>query len=907
MVRSLWLSFVLLVAWGLPPLVEGQESGELRPPVPRVTATPEFPAAAVDIDVEADVLLILDIGVEGTVDNASISEVIYVSWDDEGEPVEDIRAVGDDPLGFGEAALAAIWLFEFDPAVRVGTDGQEVPVPVRVTWRMGFTLEEVLMPSTSAEATADDEAEETPADAVYVPTEAERDDAPVVLAGRLLERGTRLPLAGMIVRLNGPDGEEEEAITDIEGRFQARGLQAGTWWVGIREANYREIETAVEVVEGQRTEVRYFIEREVWGDNVATVVTSPLRQEVTRRSISVQEIQRIPGNNNDAIRVVQNLPGVARPAFGGGDVIIRGSAPEDTQFLIDGMGIPAVYHFGGLRAVFPSELLQDINFLPGGYSSYYGRATGGVVEVITRQDRPERISGHVDSNLFDTGIWLEAPIGDRVFIQAGARRSYIDAILLPLADTLGLNFTTAPRYYDAQARVVWDVNARNRLSLLLFSSDDLLDLVQQDERGIDPQQRGGLRASSWFHGGQLGWESRISERLSNTFRYQSYVQSLGFRLGDALYFDLDLVEHAFRDTLTWTARDNLRVRYGMDIRVTPGEIGIRLPEPPREGEEGIGLAAQDPIEVEQQFSQYQPAHFVELDWQPIPTLSLVPGIRQEYYRPPERWGLDPRLGVRWQTTDRVLLKGAVGQYHQAPQPQETADRFGNPDLGLERALHYVAGTEVGIVDGVSVNVEAFYKDLEQLVASSDRLIERDGESVPENLNNLGEGRIYGAELLIRANLERRFFGWVAWTVSRSERRDSLNTRWRLFDFDQTHIFTALGTWLLPRNWSVGGRFRLVTGNPATPIVGGVFDADRNAWLRVAGETNSIRQAVFHQLDIRVDKRWIFDRWTLNAYLDLQNVYNRMNQEDIVYNYDFTQQRRVTGLPLIPSIGLRAEF
>ena len=129
----------------------------------------------------------------------------------------------------------------------------------------------------------------------------------------------------------------------------------------------------------------------------------------------------------------------------------------------------------------------------------------------------------------------------------------------------------------------------------------------------------------------------------------------------------------------------------------------------------------------------------------------------------------------------------------------------------------------------------------------------------------------------------------------------------VFDFDQTHILTLLGTYNLPQNWSIGGRFRLVSGNPTTPIVGSVYDSGNDTYVRVAGEPNSERSKAFHQLDIRVDKRWIFDRWTLNLYLDVQNVYNRMNQEGEVYSYDYSERADLTGLPFIPSLGIRAEF
>jgi hypothetical protein len=875
----------------------------LTPPATLEERTPSYPPAALGDEVEADVVMQIDVTADGRVENIVPVGLTYYTYDAEGFLQEDARDLAADDFGFIPAAVEAMQGFVFQPATMVDEDGVAQPVPVQLTWRMGFVIdyEAVEVPVLPQPETEEGE----------VLTQINQ-EGPVNLEGRLLERGTRAPLPGFIVavELPGAEGEEPlyaESVTDSDGRYAFRGLPAGEWRLVVNEADYFPFESDVSVSATEVTDSTYYVERNTYGENVATVTTTPVRQEVTRRTISVQEIQRIPGNNNDAIRVVQNLPGVARPAFGGGDVIIRGSAPEDTEFLIDGMGIPAVYHFGGLRAVFPSELLEEINFLPGGYSAYYGRATGGVVEVTTRQTRPERIGGHVDVNVFDTGVWLEAPIGDKVFVQLGSRRSYIDAVLLPLADALELNFTTAPRYYDAQARVVWDVNQNNRLSLLTFLSDDLLDLVRDDQTGIDPEQRGGIRARSYFNGAQLAWSSQITPTLRNEMRVQVYNQGLNFAIGQGLYFNLKTIEHAYRDTLTWSPTDRFTLRYGMDIRAFPGDIGVRAPQPPAEGQEGVGLSQAETLEVAEDFNFYQPAQFVEVDVVPVEGLSIRPGFRMEYYRPPQQWAFQPRLAARWQLNPTVLVKGAFGSFHQDPQPFETSDGFGNPDLRLEQAFHYVAGTELTLGSAVTANFELFYKDLNQLVSPSNETVQRNDETVAENYNNDGQGRIFGGEMLVRVNLDTRFSGWVAYTISRSERLDAGLEQWRLFDFDQTHILTILGSYNLPKNWSVGARFRLVSGNPDTPLLGGAFDVDSNSYVRVAGEANSVRQPPFHQLDVRVDKRWVYNRWMLNLYLDLQNAYNRRNQENVAYSYDFEDSAPITGLPIIPSFGIRAEF
>ena len=174
-------------------------------------------------------------------------------------------------------------------------------------------------------------------------------------------------------------------------------------------------------------------------------------------------------------------------------------------------------------------------------------------------------------------------------------------------------------------------------------------------------------------------------------------------------------------------------------------------------------------------------------------------------------------------------------------------------------------------------------------------------------DNGGRGRVIGLEVVARRELAAGFVAWIAYTLSRSERLDSGQTDWRLFDYDQTHILAAVAAYDLPRHWRIASRFRYVSGNPQTPVLGSVFNSVTDAYDPVFGKVNSARQPPFLQLDVRLDKQWVFDRWLLDAYVDLQNATNHTNPEGIAYNYDYTQSKVSQGLPILPFLGLRAEF
>jgi hypothetical protein len=264
---------------------------------------------------------------------------------------------------------------------------------------------------------------------------------------------------------------------------------------------------------------------------------------------------------------------------------------------------------------------------------------------------------------------------------------------------------------------------------------------------------------------------------------------------------------------------------------------------------------------------------------------------------------EPRLATRLKVSQRVSLQASVGVYHQAPDSADLSRVFGNPALSPEFGIHYVAGIEVKATPTLHIEAQGFYKDLRNLTV-------RGSASDPANdfrLEGDGVGRVYGAELLARQELWKNFFGWVSYTIMRSERRDHPGDPWRVFQFDQTHILTILGSYKLPLGFQLGVRFRYVTGNPYTPVVRAYNDINSYAYVPVYGPQYSGRLPTFNQLDVRVDKTFAFNAWRLTLYLDIQNIYNSTSAEGVLYSFDFKKVQFLNGLPFLPVFGARAEF
>ena len=262
--------------------------------------------------------------------------------------------------------------------------------------------------------------------------------------------------------------------------------------------------------------------------------------------------------------------------------------------------------------------------------------------------------------------------------------------------------------------------------------------------------------------------------------------------------------------------------------------------------------------------------------------------------------LDPRLTVAWDVAADTTATFAAGLNHQAPAPDETSESFGNPDLGPEHAAYLNLGLKQGLGDALSIDVQAFYKSLGGLVSTTG---DRDG--VP--YDNAGTGWIAGAELLLRLTTPI-VDGWLSYTLSRSRRTDRPGEPERFYSADQTHVLALVAGVDLGAGWRFGARLRYATGNPFTPLEAAYYDASSDVFVpRAAAQLLSRRLAGFLQLDLRVDKDFVFDTWALKLYLELNNATNRENIEQVGYNYDYSAREDITSLPLVPSLGLRASF
>ncbi len=634
----------------------------------------------------------------------------------------------------------------------------------------------------------------------------------------------------------------------------------------------------------------------------ATAEVEAPPRETTKRTIREAELTKIPGTRGDALRAIEVLPGVARTGVGEGTPILRGAGSDESQTYLDGIPVPFLYHFGGVTSFFNSRLLSRVDLYPGNFSSRFGRATGGVLDVRARDPKLDGFHGMFDLSLIDTALQAETPLGEHTGLALAGRRSNIDFVYSSLVPEDTFSVVAAPVYYDYQGILSHRMGNAHRLRVLAYGSRDSLKLVFNNPNDQDPGLSGGVKGALSFHRLQAELRSDFSPAVSQELTVALGRLDAEQRFGELRQLWGGEEVHA-RGEWSFELDPSLRATAGFDLfsMFLSGEYRGPVPTQyegnPRGGDP---LAAQRVVSAKRGgIDIVRPGAYAELGYRPFRPLLLSPGVRADYYREFRAWSVDPRLSTRYEVSEATALKLGLGRYSQPPQFWMSIPEIGNPDLDAYHAWQVSGGVEQRFGKTVKVGLEGFYKALDGVVVGS-----ADGSS-PHFVND-GRGRIYGGELSAEARPDDATFAYLAYTLSRSERSDH-GGPYRLFDSDQTHILSLAVSRELGAGWEFGARFRLVSGNPTTPVTGSVFDARTGVYVPTYGPVNSDRNPMFQQLDVRVEKQFKLGAFTLAPYLDVQNAYNATNAAGYTYNYDYSKKEAAAGLPLFPNLGIRGEL
>ncbi|NPD45323.1 MULTISPECIES: TonB-dependent receptor [unclassified Lentimicrobium] len=705
-----------------------------------------------------------------------------------------------------------------------------------------------------------------------------------------------IPFANIIV-----EGTTIGSTSDLDGNFIITGLEPGYINLRVSYVGYQSSISSDILISNSKTPfIEIGLEPSQNELNEVVVKVDYLKKTeeapLSMQSIGTKQIEGNAGSNRDISRVIQSFPGVgSTPAFRN-DVIIRGGGPSENRFFLDGVEIPVLNHFstqgasGGPVGIINADFIQTVDFYSGSFPAAKYNALSGILDFKQKEGSKDKTNFQVSLGASEAAFTVDGPIGDKTSYIFSVRRSYLQFLF----SAIGLPFL--PTFNDYQFKLKTNFNPKNQLTIISLGSLDQLSLntgIENPDAGQEYQLAqipvnnqwsytiGGVYKHFFDNGYHtlvlsrnmlnnefykypdnveskdkiFDYKSRESE---NKFRYELNYQKNGFKYNfgvntEYAEYENQTIQQLFLEDSLFTLNYNTNInviKYGLSGQVSKTILKNRLLV-------SLGLRSDG--------NNYN---------------SKMANLINQ---------LSPRLALSYSLTDQVQLNAGVGRYYQ--QPSYTTLGFRNNEGILMNentaeyigANHYNLGAEYRFNSPMTLSVEGFYKDYFQYpidLVTGSSLANQGAEyssvagAVPAVFTGTGEA--IGLEVLQRINFTN-FTLLASYTYVRSKFTD-INNDLVPSSWDSKHLLTLTGSKQFKKNWRAGFKWRYVGGLPYTPYDletsanVEAWDARGQAYYNY-GEINTLRYDPFHQLDLRIDKNYFFDNWSLMVYLDIQNVYN----------------------------------
>jgi hypothetical protein len=755
------------------------------------------------------------------------------------------------------------------------------------------------------------------------------------------------------------EGTSLGATSDLEGNYILTNLQPGTYSVVCSFIGFKRLVSYEVPVNSVRTTTLDFalVEESTTLDQVV-ITASPFnkREEspVSLKTISSSEIYRNPGGNRDISNVIQILPGVASSASFRNDIIVRGGAPNENRFYLDGIEVPNINHFatqgssGGPVGMINVNFIREVDFYAGAFPANRGNALSSIIEFKQIEGNDEGLKGTFMLGSSDAGITFDGPIGDKSTFILSARQSYLQLLF----KAIGLPFL--PTYNDFQYKQTIKVNDKNRITIIGLGAIDDFTLNTSANDGLEDEEvirrnnyiLGNLPVNTqwnytvganWKHFGTNSFQNVVVSRnhLNNrAVKYRGNIEQ-----SENLILDYSSQEIENKVRLENTIRENgwkLNMGLGYENAIYTNSTYNQI----------VLDGAVSVIDFESRLPVNKFAVFSQVSKELVKNRLMVSfGLRMDCNDYSEEMSnpfdqLSPRLSASYALSEKLNANFNVGRYFQLPPYTIMGYRDSNNLLANKennityiQADHFIAGLEFSPGLLSKVTVEGFYKNYDNypfLTRDSLSLANLGGDFGVignEPATSTSFGRSYGLELLVQQKLLSSVYGILSYTFVRGEFSDKndelINSSW-----DNRHILNITAGKKFKNDWELGMKFRFVGGAPYTP-----YDVERSATIEVWDiiqqgvfdwdQLNDFRNPDSHGLDIRVDKKWYFKKWAVNAYIDIQNIYkfqtvsqpfldvNRVDGVAIIdpnnpQSYQISEIENISG-NILPSIGLMIDF
>ncbi|XXT47623.1 TonB-dependent receptor [Sorangium sp. So ce542] len=215
-----------------------------------------------------------------------------------------------------------------------------------------------------------------------------------VLIGRVIDASSKAPAADVVVTATSPELQGEQlVVTDGTGQYRIPNLPPGDYTLRLEKESYKPyVRSGIAVRTG--TTIRVNVEllpEALKAEEIVVVGRAPtvdVGSSTVGQSITGDFTRRIavapPTAKGAASRSFESVaaitPGAQADEYG---TSIAGTSSPENQYVIDGLSVndPA---YGIIGTPLTMEFIKEVNVVAGGYMPEFGRATGGVLDVVTK-------------------------------------------------------------------------------------------------------------------------------------------------------------------------------------------------------------------------------------------------------------------------------------------------------------------------------------------------------------------------------------------------------------------------------------------------------------------------------------------------------------------------------------------
>ncbi len=735
-----------------------------------------------------------------------------------------------------------------------------------------------------------------------------------IITGRVIDAVTREPLIGANVII---PGTGIGAATGENGFYKISNLRADSYQLKASSIGYTSvIKTDIIVTNSRPAEIDFELNEAVIKFQGVTVSSDYFTQnplEVNSvRNFSYEEIRRTPGGFEDVVRALSVLPGVAQADAGRNDLIVRGGAPSENLYLVDGIPVPNINHFGtqgatgGPLSFINLDFVKGTSFSTGGFPVLYGDKISSVLSINLRDGRKDKLGGKATISASQFGLDLEGPVSQNSSFIFSARRSYLDFIF----KAAGFGFV--PEYYDLLSKYDLKISNNNSLSILFIGAFDRVKFFNNsaDQRYDNSRILGsnqnqyvaGISYRSLFKDGFLNLTLSRNFTDYNSVQKDSMLNPLFTNISNE-------AENSLRADLTYKLSPASEINTGSEIKFI--QFGADILSPEFVTTFGDTLSRTSLNETK---NYIKLAAYLNYNILIFERLNANFGVRLDYFSPlKHNLYLSPRFSASYMFDELTNINFSTGIYYQSPSYIWLAEKGNSKSLKDIKAAQYVLGFDRKLREDLQLKLEGFIKKYSDYPASLERpylVLVNTGAGFAgaddnfasfglETLISAGWGTARGVELSLQKKMsDIPLYGIVSLTYSKSD-YISLDGIERTGSYDQPWIFNIAGGYKFNEKWEASFKFRYSTGKTYTPF--------NTEGTQSVANYNSARLNSNNSLDIRVDKRWYLDQWTLITYIDVQNIYNHQNETNVRWD-PRTQSPKVNkSIGILPSIGISAEF